>query len=138
MARWTGDPEVTPVLEAGDAWRERCFVGSTSVLTQQALWTAPNLSDLLTRYADHPIEGDRDFLDKLREQLAEVSRRNHEAGGRGDVVHRSLSAQQRAEARHQALANPGNLVCGPATRHPSRRFSMTHISTAKAAPAPPT
>lgn len=69
MSRWTGDPEVVPVLEAGDAWRERCFLGSTSVLTDHALWTLANLNDLLTRYADHPITGKRDFLDKLEEQL---------------------------------------------------------------------
>lgn len=70
MSRWTGDPEVGPVLDAGDAWRERCFQGSTSVLTDRALWTLPNLNDLLTRYADHPIAGKRDFLDKLEEQLS--------------------------------------------------------------------
>ncbi len=69
MSRWTGDPEVSPVLAAGDAWRERCFLGSASILTDHALWTLPNLSDLLTRYADHPIAGKRDFLDKLEEQI---------------------------------------------------------------------
>lgn len=70
MSRWTGDPEVGPVLEAGDAWRERCFLGSTSILTDGALWTLLNLNDLLTRYADHPIAGKRDFLDKFEEQLS--------------------------------------------------------------------
>jgi hypothetical protein len=58
------------VLEAGDAWRERCFLGTTSVLTERALWTLPHLNDLLARYADHPITGKRDFLDKLEEQLS--------------------------------------------------------------------
>lgn len=72
MSRWTGDPEVGPVLEAGDAWRERCFLASTSVLTDRALWTLPNLNDLLTRYADNPITGKRDFLDKLQEQLGDA------------------------------------------------------------------
>jgi hypothetical protein len=70
MSRWTGDPEVVPVLEAGDAWRERCFLGSTSVLTDRALWTLANLTDLVTRHAGHPITGKRDFIDKLGEQLA--------------------------------------------------------------------
>ena len=69
MSRWTGEPEVNSVLEAGDAWRERAFLGNASVLSDQALWTLPNLSDLLQRYAGHPIEGKRDFLDKLQEQL---------------------------------------------------------------------
>jgi hypothetical protein len=57
------------VLEAGDAWRERCFLGLVSILSDHALWTLPNLSDLLTRFADHPIIGKRDFFDKLEEQL---------------------------------------------------------------------
>ena len=69
LSRWTGDPEVGPVLKAGDAWRDRCFLGSASILTDHALWTLPNLRDLLARYADHPIAGKRDFLDKLQEQL---------------------------------------------------------------------
>lgn len=72
MARWTGDPEVVSVLEAGDAWRERCFLGSTSILTDRALWTLPNLTDLVTRYAGNPILGKRDFLDKLQEQLKDA------------------------------------------------------------------
>ena len=74
MSRWTGDPEVGPVLEAGDAWRERCFLGSTSILTDEPLWTLANLNDLLKRYADHPLAGKRDFLDKLEEQLSGAPR----------------------------------------------------------------
>jgi 5-methylcytosine-specific restriction protein B len=69
VARWTGDPGVEAVLEAAEAWRERCFLGSTSILTDHALWTLPNLNDLVTRYAAHPILGKRDFLDKLQEQM---------------------------------------------------------------------
>lgn len=72
MARWTGDPEVVSVLEAGDAWRERCFLGISSILTDRALWTLPNLTDLVTRYADNPILGKRDFLDKFQEQLKDA------------------------------------------------------------------
>lgn len=72
MARWTGDPGVTAVLEAGDAWRERCFIGSGSIFTDQPLWTLPHLNDLLSRYADNPIQGSRDFFDKLREQMKDA------------------------------------------------------------------
>jgi hypothetical protein len=70
VARWTGEPGIDEVLKAADAWRERCFVGSTSILTDRPLWTVPNFTDLLKRYADNPIAGTkRDFLDKLEEQL---------------------------------------------------------------------
>lgn len=73
MARWTGNPEVAGVLEAGDAWRDRCFLSSGSILTDRSLWTLSNLTDLVSRYADNPIVGTtRDFLDKLREQLKDA------------------------------------------------------------------
>ena len=69
MARWTGHSDVVSVLEASDAWRDRCFIGDGSILTDRPLWTLANLRDLLTRYADNPIQGSRDFFDKLHEQL---------------------------------------------------------------------
>jgi hypothetical protein len=69
MARWTGEPGIAAVLEAGDAWRDRCFLGTFSILTDRPLWTLENLADLAARYAKNPIEGKRDFLDKLKEQL---------------------------------------------------------------------
>ena len=70
VARWIGYPEVAFVLEAGDAWRDRCFVGSGSIFTDRSLWTLDNLHDLVVRQADNPIYGSRDFFDKLKEQLA--------------------------------------------------------------------
>ncbi len=73
MARWTGDPEVSPVLEAGDAWRERCFLGDGSIFTDRKLWTTDNLAELVVRYAENPILGTRDFFDKLHEQLTPAS-----------------------------------------------------------------
>lgn len=69
MARWTGDPGIVAVLEAADAWRERCFIGSTSILSDQSLWTHDNLNDLFARFTGNPLQGNRDFLDKLSEQL---------------------------------------------------------------------
>ena len=69
MARWTGLPGVESVLRASDAWRDRCFIVDGSIFTDRALWTAANLRELLNRHADNPIMGDRDFFDKLKEQL---------------------------------------------------------------------
>lgn len=63
-------PGITSVLEAGDAWRERCFLGNGSILTEHQLWTIENLNNLTVRFSDNPILGStRDFLDKLKEQL---------------------------------------------------------------------
>lgn len=72
MARWTGDPGITAVLKGADAWRERCFTASMSILTDRPLWTLSNLNDLLTRFTGNPISGSRDFLDKLSEQLKDA------------------------------------------------------------------
>jgi hypothetical protein len=70
MARWTGEPEAGPVLEAAGEWKAKCFVESQSILSDQNLWTSANLKDLRDRFVNNPILGpDRDFLDKLREQL---------------------------------------------------------------------
>lgn len=70
MARWTGRPEITTVLEGADAWRERCFVGHGSIFTDRQLWTVDHLDNLLARFSSNPIVGSsRDFLDKLAEQL---------------------------------------------------------------------
>lgn len=70
MARWTGDPNITQVLEAGAAWRERCLVHDGSLVSDKTLWTQANLTDLRDRYSNNSIEdASRDFFDKLREQL---------------------------------------------------------------------
>lgn len=69
MARWTGDPGISAVLEAADAWRSQCFADSTSVLSVDTLWTSENLEALLTLFAGNPLTDKRDFLEKLSEQL---------------------------------------------------------------------
>ena len=74
MARWTGDVGIASVLEAADAWEERCLVKSLSILTERPLWTVENLADVLSRYLAKPILGSgRDFLNKLEEQLQGAS-----------------------------------------------------------------
>lgn len=70
MSRWTGYTEVVPVLEAGDAWRDRCFLGNTSIFTDQTLWTIGNVHELTNLYIGNPRTGKSDFLDKLEQQLA--------------------------------------------------------------------
>ena len=70
MSRWVGHDHIDAVLDASDAWRERCFMGDGSLFGSEALWTLENIQDLKRRFTEHPIKGaDRTFLDKLREQL---------------------------------------------------------------------
>ena len=69
MARWTGEEDVAAVLEAGDAWRERCFASSLSIFTDTQLWTLENLQSLLKRFTENPIAGNAEFVAKLQDQL---------------------------------------------------------------------
>lgn len=72
MARWTGDPGISAVLEAADAWSSQCFAGSNSVLSEESLWTSKNLETLLRLFAGNPLTDKRDFLEKLNEQLTDA------------------------------------------------------------------
>lgn len=70
MSRWIGQDHVKAVLDAADAWRERCFLAEGSLFTDQALWTLGNIQGLKQRFIGNPIEGaDRSFFEKLKEQL---------------------------------------------------------------------
>ncbi len=74
MSRWTGEPDIGAVLEAADAWKERCFLSDGSLFTGQNLWSIPFLNEVLKRFAENPIEGSsRDFIDKLSEQMKGAS-----------------------------------------------------------------
>lgn len=74
MARWTGHPEITKILPAAEAWRDRCLLANGSIFSKQELWTVSNLTAILERFENNPIVGSsRDFLDKLHEQLTGAS-----------------------------------------------------------------
>jgi hypothetical protein len=78
-------------------------LGNGSILTDRSLWTLHNLQDLVVRQVDNPILGtNRDFLDKLRQQLQTAPPGDDTARCRGSVVSSSLPQQQHIEARHQA------------------------------------
>jgi hypothetical protein len=74
MSRWINETYAPDVLNAADAWRERCFLKDTSLFTDEPLWTLGNIAGLKQRFVDNPIEGaDRDFYDKLKQQVSESS-----------------------------------------------------------------
>lgn len=74
MSRYTGDVEVAAVLEAADAWRVNCLLRDGSIFSDEPLWSKSNFEDLRRLFEDNPIEGNRDFFDKLKEQLAPASK----------------------------------------------------------------
>ena len=73
MARWIGpDPEhdIQAVLEAADAWKERCFLSDRSVLSDGKLWTREHLREAKRRVVENPIGGKGSKLvAKLQKQL---------------------------------------------------------------------
>src|SRR5689334_22024105 len=69
VGRWTGDPEIADVLRAAEVWRDRCLLRTGSAFSDKQLWTLANLKDLYKRFAENPLEDDRDFVMKFQEQL---------------------------------------------------------------------
>lgn len=101
MATWTGY-EITPaVLAQADAWKSRFLQGSSSVFSDQALWTTENLAELRTHFVDNPILGDQKFYEKLALQLE---------GARPEV------AKLAAEALWLLLMFVGDSYFGAATK----------------------
>ena len=74
MSRWIGpSPDhdhIGDVLDAADAWRDRCLVTDGSMFGEDVLWTIPNLRELRNRVQENPIYGaDSTFYEKLNVQL---------------------------------------------------------------------
>lgn len=69
MARYCPH-EISAVLEAAEAWKQRCLLDDGSVLTEDRIWTSSHLQDIKHSVIDQPDEGPRSFIDKLHDQLA--------------------------------------------------------------------
>lgn len=61
--------EYEGVLDAAEQWKERCFLGAGSLLTDRALWTRENFEELYKLYVENPDESGAKFIDKLQRQL---------------------------------------------------------------------
>ena len=70
MSRFTGDEEVVAVLEAADAWRSNCLERDGSVFSDEPLWSKSNFDEFRRLFEGNPMDGNRDFFDKLKEQLS--------------------------------------------------------------------
>lgn len=69
MARHLG---AEPIYRLADEFRQRCLVEKRSLLWPDApAWTPGNLDALLDAFMGHPDEGDRGFLEKWRDQIAD-------------------------------------------------------------------
>lgn len=74
MSRYTGEGDVGAVLEAADTWRANCLLRDGSVFSDDQIWTKSNFDEFRRLFEDNPIEGNRDFFDKLKEQLSSASK----------------------------------------------------------------
>src|SRR5450759_1472246 len=69
MSRYCGETETGPILEASARWREVALLGDGSVFTSKHLWTDANLAELNRYFIQNMDESDRQFLEKLHDQL---------------------------------------------------------------------
>lgn len=64
--------ESSPVYEAAALFRQRCLSEGTSLLWPNSrAWTRQNLDGLRDAFVGHPDTGDRGFIDKWHDQLAD-------------------------------------------------------------------
>ena len=75
MARWIGPDHdhIDAVLDAAEAWRDRCFLADGSLFGDERLWTLGNIEEFRGRVIDDPIERKDKFINKLEEQLESAS-----------------------------------------------------------------
>jgi AAA domain (dynein-related subfamily) len=67
MARTIG---TEAILEAATQWRDRCLLADGSVFTEEFLWVRPQFVELEEHFINNPDEGDRSFLEKLKDQIS--------------------------------------------------------------------
>ena len=74
MARWIGpDRDISDVLAAAEAWRDRCFLGGGSVFGDEPLWTLDNVRRLRELCPTEKKEGDEEAWGRLTQQLSDAT-----------------------------------------------------------------
>ncbi len=70
MARWTEHKRET-IDAVVDQWRDECLQGDGSLLFETPLWTEANLDRIYERFNKNPLTDDRQFEEKLKEQVGD-------------------------------------------------------------------
>ena len=60
---------MSQVLDAANAWKERCLLQDGSVFSDHMLWTRHNINELKTQFGDYRRSGNKSFYDTLIEML---------------------------------------------------------------------
>lgn len=72
MSRFCGNLDPTPILEAASRWQTACLQGGGALFSDEAIWTPENVASLEEHFGQHPDAGDRSFIEKLQDQLADA------------------------------------------------------------------
>lgn len=70
MSRYCGEVNSAPILRAAEHWRDVALLEDGSVLSDKPLWTQAGIAALNTYFVGNPDPNGRNFIEKLREQLA--------------------------------------------------------------------
>ncbi|MCY4144419.1 MAG: AAA family ATPase [Gammaproteobacteria bacterium] len=62
-----------PVLEAAQKWKQRCLIEGRSVFGEEPLWSVEHFEELYIHFVQRPDAGNRSFVDKLKDQLANTT-----------------------------------------------------------------
>ena len=74
MARWIpGHDHIDAVLDAAEAWRDRCFLADGSLFGEENLWTLNNVQELKHHLLGDQIKTRDEFFNRLEEQLKVAS-----------------------------------------------------------------
>lgn len=57
------------ILDAAERWKQQCLLNGGSLFGEERLWTHEHFGELKTHFVERPDEGNRSFVEKLRDQL---------------------------------------------------------------------
>src|SRR4051812_22644861 len=73
MSRYCGGLDTVPILNAAIHWRDVALLGEGSIFSNKKVWTANALQELDLHFVQNLDDGDRGFMEKLKEQLGPTS-----------------------------------------------------------------
>ena len=74
MSRYNPDhPHAHRIFDAVQRWADRCLVKDNSVFSDEAIWTAAHVRELIEFFVQRPDEGEGVFTEKLQTQVEPAS-----------------------------------------------------------------
>lgn len=73
MSRYHHDRDITALLRAVESWCDSCLLDDGSLFGNEPLWTQQLLDELDKAFVQNPLEGNQSYLEKLKQQLNDIS-----------------------------------------------------------------